>query len=205
MNEKFTEILQKAKEVFMRLGLKSVTMDDVSRELGISKKTLYQFVSDKNDLIIKSVELDLQENKCKVDAVMSMDENAIDQLLMVNNVVSEKMKQVHPSILFDMQKYYPEAWRLLIEHRQSYVVEIIAQNLKLGIAQGIYRQNLNIELIARLYTSKMEILSNEILFPIGKFGHDEVITEFMKYHFYGVVNEKGKQYLELILNQISKS
>lgn len=196
MNEKLCEMLHKAKEVFMKLGLRSVTMDDVSRELGISKKTLYQHVSDKNDLIFKAVELDLQENKSRVEAVLDIEQNAIDQLLMMNDVVSEKLKQVHPSIIFDMQKYYPEAWKLFVEHRQDFVVKIIGRNLELGIRQGLYRRDLNVDLVARLYTSKMELLMNQSLFPVGEFGKDDTVTEFMKYHFYGIANDAGRKYLE---------
>jgi AcrR family transcriptional regulator len=178
MNEKLQELLKKAKDVFMRCGLKSVTMDDVSRELGISKKTLYQHVSDKSDLIMKSVEEDLTENKSRVEEVMMKDQNAIEQLLEVNKVVSEKMKQMHPSIIFDMQKYYPEAWSLIAEHRQKFVVEIIQRNLELGIKEGLYRQDINVKLIARLYTSKMEIMTNEMLFHPSEFNQEAVFQEF---------------------------
>lgn len=195
MNEKLHELLKKARDVFMRCGLKSVTMDDVSRELGISKKTLYQHVSDKNDLIIKAVEEDLNENKCRVEEVMAKEQNAIDQLLEVNEVVGEKMKQIHPSIIFDMQKYYPEAWKLISEHRQNFVVQMIAQNLELGIKQGYYRSDMNVQFIARLYTNKMEIMTNEFLFKAGEFNHDLAIVDFLKYHFLGVVNDKGRKYL----------
>jgi AcrR family transcriptional regulator len=205
MNEKLQELLKKAKDVFMRCGLKSVTMDDVSRELGISKKTLYQHVSDKSDLIMKSVEEDLTENKSRVEEVMMKDQNAIEQLLEVNKVVSEKMKQMHPSIIFDMQKYYPEAWSLIAEHRQKFVVEIIQRNLELGIKEGLYRQDINVKLIARLYTSKMEIMTNEMLFHSGEFNQEAVFQEFLKYHFFGVLNEKGKKYflkrLDLNVNE----
>ena len=116
------DIIVKVSELYMKYGIKSVSMDDVARELGISKKTLYQHFTDKDELVQKVVDyhMDMQEQEMKKIACAG--HNAIEELLMVSKNITQLLKQTNPSVTYDLQKYYPETWRsIAINPEGSYL------------------------------------------------------------------------------------
>jgi len=138
MKEKLDQILLQARSIFMRYGLKSVTMDDVCREMGMSKKTLYQFVCDKHDLVKRTVEREVLENHAIVEGIVAQQLNAIDELFEITGKLTEKLKNIHPSVAFDMQKYYPESWAMMVEYRSNFMVKVIFENTVRGQQQGLF-------------------------------------------------------------------
>jgi AcrR family transcriptional regulator len=104
-------------------------MDDMCREMGISKKTLYQFVKDKTDLVNQTMKVEIDNDQNKISEITQKNLNAIDEIFEITQLVSERIKHMHPSILFDMQKYYPEAWDIIDKHRRDFIVKTIKQNL----------------------------------------------------------------------------
>jgi len=105
MNEDFKNILLKVRELYMRYGIKSITMDDVASHLGISKKTLYQHVSDKDDLVGKVIDLEISSQDHEMECMKAADLNAIEKLLMVSKMINHKLKQMNPSTDYDLKKY----------------------------------------------------------------------------------------------------
>lgn len=194
MDEKVMDILQRSAEVFMRFGIKSVTMDDVARELKVSKKTLYKYVKDKKDLVKKVMEGDCAMEEAKISEIVSNAENAIDEIVEITKHVAGKLKEVHPSIHFDLEKYYGEAWEVFHNHKKEFIYTCVLQNLKRGIKEGYYRKNLQPEIIAKIYASKIDLVFDGQLFPVTKYRFDEVYAEMMRYHLRGVASEKGIDY-----------
>jgi AcrR family transcriptional regulator len=199
MVEKLDTILQKAKNIFMRYGLRSVTMDDVCREMGISKKTLYQFVSDKSDLVKKSIEHEIAADKSNVCKIHDLNLNAIEEMLQVNNTVGEKLKNLHPSLLFEMQKYYPEAWAVMSQYRREFIVKIIHENIIKGQTEGLYRTDINPDIISKLYATKVELLTDLTVVNSMDFTPLQLFEENIKYHIRGISNAKGQDLLEKYL------
>ena len=200
MVEKLESILQSAKSIFMRYGLRSVTMDDVCREMGISKKTLYQFVCDKSDLVKKSIEHEIAADKSNVCKIHEMKLNAIEEMLQVNNVVGEKLKNLHPSLLFEMQKYYPEAWAVMSQYRKEFIVKIIFDNIAKGQSEGIYRTDINPHIISKLYATKVELLTDPSVANSMDFTPLQLFEENIKYHIRRISNSKGQELLEQYLS-----
>ncbi len=200
MDQKKQEILMQTAAVFMRYGMKSVNMDDVARELSISKKTLYKYVKDKNDLVKQCMEsfcaMERYEcQRCKQDS-----ENAIDELLLITEAAGRHLKNIHPSIHYDLEKYYLEGWKVFKKHKEEFIYGEVLQNLKQGIDEGLYRDNINPEIIAKLYTMKIDVVFDAAIFPPSQYTFYDIHIEMIRYHIRGIASDEGIKYLQKRLN-----
>ncbi|NUM50015.1 MAG: TetR/AcrR family transcriptional regulator [Flavobacteriales bacterium] len=193
---KETELLIRALQVFLRCGIRSVTMDDIASELKISKKTLYRYVSDKNDLVQKVMNLNCADDTLVCENIKKNSENAIDELLSISKHVSLKLQSIHPSLHFDLEKYYHEAWKKMQQHHAGYVLKSIETNINRGKKEGLYRKEVHAGIIARIYISKIDIIFNSEIFPPGEYNFLDVYKEMLHYHLQGILSEKGKKYLQ---------
>jgi AcrR family transcriptional regulator len=189
--EKLDLIVASALELFMKFGVKSLTMADVAAKLGMSKKTLYQFVTDKKDLVDRAVVLCIEEEQFVLIQVANNSEHAIDELMGFTRFVNSRLRDLHASVIYDIQKYHPDSWAKIQDHEESFVRNSILANTKRGISEGLYRKNLNPEIITSLY-----ILMLDGFFQSEEtFGKDvrleDLHLEIIRYHLRGVANEKG--------------
>lgn len=196
MDEKEQEFLLKVVQLFSRFGIKSMTMDDIARNLGMSKKTIYQFVSDKNELVFKAMKSIIDMEMAVARKLCDENENAIDMLFALSKDVARKYAQMHPSINYDMQKYHPDAWHIFQEFQTKFVTQCIQENIERGIQQKLYRDNLDPYLIANFYSSKLHMCSDGLTFPPDKYSFQTIHLEMMRYHIRGIASEKGLAYLK---------
>lgn len=196
MDVKINNILEQSTKLFLRYGIKSLTMDDISNELKISKKTLYQFVSDKQDLVQKAMEKYCTDDKLMVEEIKGEAGNAVEESLLITKHVKQKFAAIHPSIYYDLEKYYPEAWTKMREHQYGFVFETVQNNLKNGINEGYYRTDINPEIIARAYVTTVYAMVDRTDVVLNRYDFGTIYEEFMKYHLRGIASEKGHQYLD---------
>jgi len=194
MEEK--EILIKVGDLFFRFGIKSMTMDEIARQLGISKKTLYQFVENKNDLVVKVMQMKLKEEKECIYQLYNTGGNPIDELMEITQFVRTNMKEIHPSVLFDLKKYHADAWQLMSEHKETFIYSSIMHNLKEGVKGGLYRDNLVPEIIAKLYLGMVNVVIDKANFPDMDYSQAELHEQMIRYHIRGIASEKGRSYLK---------
>ena len=180
----------------MRCGIKSVTMDDIARELKMSKKTIHKYVNDKSDLVVKVMKANCEMERIATSQMVAANANAIDELIEVTKHVSGKLQQMHPSIHYDLEKYYPEAWKVFADHKKNYILSCMEDNIERGIEQGLYRDNINAKVIARLHVSKIDVIWNAEVFPFPEYQFAEVHAEMMRHHIRGMSSVKGVKYLE---------
>jgi len=199
MEEK--ELFEKVTHLFMQYGIKSMTMDEVARQLGISKKTLYQFVDNKKDLVKRMMELHIECEQCSMKANFEDCNNAIDEMMMMSKQVSSQMKEMHPSILFDMKKYHPEAFQILLNHKDKFIRQCIQKNLENGTNEGLYRSNFNPEIITSFYLFLVGSIMSSDLNSKQEFNFYETHTEMMRYNIRGIASPKGREYLKQKFNQ----
>jgi len=192
-NEK--ELVENTLQLFMKLGIKSVTMDDVARHLGISKKTLYKYVEDKNDLVRKSLSYGCVIENDEINKICNLNQNAIDESFEINNYVFKHIRLIHPSIVFDLHKYHPEAWKEFRENKKSQINQCYMDNIAKGIKEGLYRKDINGEIVTKFYTSRFEVMFDQDLFPMDRFDPAETYLEIFRYHIRGIASEKGLEYL----------
>lgn len=171
-------------------------MDDIAKELKISKKTLYKFVKDKADLVNKTMQLKCSAEECLINGFAKNATNAIDEILMISKYVSGMLQQVNPSFHHDLSKHYPEAFQLFSDHKQNVICAFVEKNLRRGIEEGIFRDNLNPKIISRLHIHKIDALFDPEIFPPQEISFLEAHTEMMKYHIRGISNEKGIKYMK---------
>jgi len=189
------DIIQQSMGLFMKLGIKSITMDELSRQLGISKKTLYKYVSDKNELVEKVLNLGCEMDQIGIEQICEEGLNAIDEAYEISNFVSDHIQNIHPSIMFDLQKYHAKAWDNFRCQKKENITGCYVRNMEKGIKEGLYRDDLNIPVIVNYYVERIDIMFDEELFPSDKFKPSEIYRELFRYHIRGIATEKGIQFL----------
>lgn len=194
MDEKLEHILQESIILFEKFGIRSVSMDDIARELGVSKKTLYQFVENKAELIDKALQHKIENSCSHFSQIVDTDKNAIDVLLEISKQVSKTYRETTPNMHFDMQKYYPEIYKKHEEMHKKIVYEGVKQNILIGIEQGVYRNDLNSDLVAELYVSKLKEMNDEEFLNNTRFSFKKIFEVMFDNHIRAIVNEKGLEY-----------
>ncbi len=188
--------LKRVEEMFFSYGIKSITMDDVARELGISKKTLYQFVENKNDLVVKVVERHIEVDKTNNACLHRESGDALDEMFGVMKHVNEEISQVKSNIVFDLQKYHRDAWDKMQEYQRGYLHSIVRENLVRGIQEGLYRDDFNVDVVAKIHVAESFMIFDESWFPRGQYPLEALFREFLLYYLHGIVSEKGLKKLQ---------
>lgn len=189
------DIIKTAFELFLRYGIKSVTMDDIAREMGMSKKTLYQYVPNKADLIDQIFQAHIDDEQCMTEEIRSTSSDALEEMLKIGQYVVQKLRSVSPAAVYDLRKYYGSIWKNMEKEMKQHVYAVICDNLERGIQQGIYRSELNPDVIARLYVGKSVLVTDDEVFEKGEFDLAALHQEFMTYHIHGIASEKGRKLL----------
>lgn len=194
--EQKQQILNSSFALFMRYGIKSVTMDDIAKEMGISKKTLYQHVRNKADLIEQIAQQHICEEKEVMDHILSTSSDALEEMLRIGKYVVDKLQAVSHTALYDLRKYYSSTWKQMETQMKQQVYSIISENLERGIRQGIYRAELKPDIIARLYIGKSMLISDDDWFDPETYSLASLQAAFINYHMHGITSAKGRQLLE---------
>ena len=190
------KFLEQVSDLFFRLGLKSVTMDDIARHLGISKKTLYNQVSNKSELVSKIMMAHIEHDKCCIRDLRTESENAIDALLYITRHLKSNSANISPTVIFDLQKYYPATWQQFLDYKNSFLYDMILENIQRGLKEGLYRNNIHPPLIAKFYTSWLDRFAENLAHFHPEISFLELHREHMKYHIHGIASDKGIKYLK---------
>lgn len=193
--DELTRILDTAQSLFLKYGTRSVTMSDISRELGMSKKTLYLHVENKDDLIEKVLLRDIERDKEELIEVRKTATNALEEMLQMNAEVQKKIQEINPSVIYDLKKYHSKAWQHFEQFHKEFIYGCIYDNLQRGIQEGIYRHDINPNILSRIYIGFFPVLTDYELFSIQEYPPQLVVREFMYYHLNGIVSDKGKKLL----------
>lgn len=196
MNEELKKILEKVSELYIKYGIKSITMDDVASHLSISKKTLYKYVSDKDDLVGKVIDIQIEVLRSEMDCKCDTGLNAIEELLIVSKMINYKMKNMNPGTIYDLKKYYPEHYSKFLNARREKMHSNIINNIRKGKEEGLYRNDLDENIIAKLQISRIENIIDNDFFSVEEFTSTKFFQEIFVYHIRGIANEKGIDFLE---------
>lgn len=189
-------IQQKAEELFKTYGIRSITMDEIAAQLGISKKTIYQFYSDKEEIVSAVFFSAIEQNKscCLKDRANAKD--PIEEVIMAFELSRDMFKQLNPSVLFDLQKYHPGIYTKFIEYKNGFLYQVIKTNLENGIKQGLYRTDINLEIITRYRLESATLPFNQHVFPDNANKLAEIGEELTFHFLYGIVTPKGYTKIE---------
>jgi len=197
MKDRRIEIAEKVCKLYRNYGIKSVTMDDVAHHLGISKKTLYAIVKDKDQLVRLVVDSQIEIHERQDNEVKKKNISALEEMLFVFKWVSELLRNMNPSYQYDMNKYYPDLSSEFINFKEKQLYNNIKENLKKGKREGIYRQEINVEIIARMNSERNLSMFRNNENMQSWITHDS-FQEIFLYHIHAILNDKGRQLLKQI-------
>ncbi len=202
MGSREYELYRRTSEVYAKNGIKNTTMADMASKLKISKKTLYKFVNDRPELVSNSMTWKLAHDTKIVNDIIGKNLNAVAELYEISNFYCSNLMGIHPSIYLDLEKYYPNAWNQFTEYKNIFIYNIMFSNMKKGIIEGLYRDDFDVEVIVRLYTSKVDMVFDPRIFPVEKFKFSEVYLEMVNYHLAGIVSEEGMKEIHHLTEEV---
>ena len=197
MDEKILNILEQVRRLYHRYGIKSVTMDDVAKNLGISKKTLYEFFTDKEDLVRNIILLDNSNRNKFFLEIKNKHLNAIEELFEVYKMINTMFRDYNASMEYDIHKYYPDLFSKVKEIRRKKMYDTMYDNMNKGKKEGLYRTDLNTKIIARLHLFKVEYMFDNDIFTMDELASVKVFNEVFIYHMQGIMSDKGRAFFEM--------
>jgi len=182
-------IIAKARELFFRYGVKSVTMDD----LGISKKTIYLHFEDKDDIVYQLMLWEMNQDKCDWDDLEKTSKDVIERTVKSMELIKQAFTEINPTAFFDIKKYHPKSWQIFQDHKQNFILASIIKDLKDGIEQGYFRPDIKVDILAKMRLEQIELGFDPQVFPPQKFGIVEVELTMLDNFIRGILTEKGLQ------------
>lgn len=197
-------ILSKSHELFNRYGIRSVSMDDIAAQLGMSKKTLYQYYTDKDELVNAVFDIVLTTNRTQCVECSKMGENAIHEMFISFDVVEEMLKTMNPSLLYDMQKYHPSAFRKFEEFRNGFLYKLIRSNIERGLKEELYRPEIDTDIMSRWRLHTVLLSFNPEVFPTVKTSAAYIEQQLLECFLHGLATLKGQKLIQKYKNQRTK-
>lgn len=204
MNNKLKDIIGKSCKLFSKYGIKSVSMDDIAKGCRISKKTLYEHIGDKRDLVEKVLSYEFEADAESPHGIATENVNAIEALFKVYKGATEFFKDFNLSMEYDLEKYYPDLHEKTSKKRRKILYEKMYKNMEMGRKEGFFRDDFNIDIIAKLHVIKIETLLKTDIFEKDKYSTIEIFKELFKYHFNAIATENGKIEFQKKLNELEK-
>jgi len=187
------KIVSGAADMFMRFGVRSVTMDDVARELGMSKKTLYQSFANKDELVTETCRMHICVEVDEFKTIHDNAVNALDELLQITKCVRQMMGRINPSLLFDLSKYHPDAWQLFLQFKSNFIYNQVKDNLERGIAEGVYRPEIRPDVLAKIRMEQVQTVFDPKVFPPSEYSLQEVQMATLDHFIHGLLTDKGRE------------
>lgn len=204
MDTRKLHILEQVRRLYHRYGIKSVTMDDVAKQLCISKKTLYEHFADKEDLVKNVLLMDHQNNSSFFKEIENKKMDAISEILEVYKVINTMFRDYNTSMEYDLRKYYPDLYSYVKEIRRKRMFETVYCNMNKGKREGLYRKDLNTKIIARLQVIRVENMFENDMFTIEELVSASVFNEIFIYHMQGILSAKGRICFGKNFNRLEK-
>ena len=190
------EIIKITTELFLSLGFKSITMDDISKKMGISKKTLYEYFENKEMLVRASTSMKYNEVMNSIIEIKKSAKDPIMEVYLIKKELLQHLSNETTSPQYQLQKYYPEIYHELKEKEFKIFNKMFKESLKKGIKMSLFRKEIRIKFITRIYFNGLRGIRDINLFPLDKYKIDELITDFFEYHLRAISTKKGLSLLK---------
>jgi AcrR family transcriptional regulator len=197
-------IQQKAHDMVMQYGIRSVSMDDIANALGMSKKTIYQYYADKDELVDAVVEDELKKTEKDCDACRINAKDAVEEVVLTMNQIHDQFQNMNPVILYDMEKFHPNAFQKFLKHKNEFLFRVIKQNIERGVIEELYRPELNVDVLSKYRLESMLLAFNIYVFPPGKYKLVDVTEIIMENFIYGLATIKGYKLIVKYRNELTK-
>lgn len=177
--------------MFYKYGIRSVTMDDIAKSMGMSKKTIYQYFKEKDEIIHRLMQGDIECHQCTFKGIQEKTANVVEEVFLMMKSIAEIFGKINPLLFYELQKYYPQTWTLMKEFKQDFIQKMVESSLEKGKRDGYVRPDVNIKILARLRMEEVEMAMNPAAFPADKFNIVDVQLALAEHFLYGVCTLKG--------------
>lgn len=188
-------ILKGAEELFFKYGIKSVTMDDIAKHLAVSKKTIYQFYEDKNEMIETLMTISLKKDECEFKEIQKKSENVIVEVFNMMKHMGNVFSKINPAIFYDLQKYHPKAWGQFKTFKEDCMAKMVEEAIVRGVKEGLVREDIDPKILARLRLEEVEMGFSPIIFPPEKYKIIDVQVAMLDHFLHGICTLKGHKLL----------
>lgn len=191
------QIAQVAEDLFLAYGVRSVTMDDISKKLAISKKTIYQHYRDKDEIVCLVTERVMEREQEQINEIKKEAKDVIHELILLSKYLRAHGQNVNPSVLFDLQRYHRSAWEIYLKFKESVFLYSLIGTLNKGKEMGYFREDINVEIMALLRLEEIQMAYDPDVFPRDKFDFQEVQVQLFDHFVHGILTKKGLETLKL--------
>ncbi len=181
----------KADELFMQYGIRSVSMDDIAIQLGMSKKTLYQFFTDKDELVEAVVDKELMRYRLDCLDSNRRSRDAVDEIFNIMEQIADQFRNMNPMVLHDLEKFHVSSFQKFLNHKNEFLMDVIRKNIERGIREELFRPEINVDVLSRFRLESMMIAFNMFVFPPKKYKLVDVTQEIIEHYLYGLATLKG--------------
>jgi AcrR family transcriptional regulator len=184
-------IQEKAHELFMRYGVRSVSMDDIAGQLGMSKKTIYQYFADKDELVDAVMDDEVNQTHKDCDFCRRQSKDAVDEIFLTMEQIQEQFSQLNPMVLYDIEKFHPRAYQKFRKMKDEYLQQVVANNIKRGIKEELFRADIDVDMMSKYRVETMMISFSMAAQAPTKYNLAAVAQETMEHFLYGLATLKG--------------
>ena len=186
----------KAHELFMQFGIRSVSMDDIASNLGMSKKTIYQYFADKDELVDAVIDAELHEMESDCTGCRLKAKDAIHEIFMTMEQIEEQLRHVNPVVVYDLEKFHFKAYQKFKAYKDKFLLKIIQENLEWGVREELYRPEINIDIIAKFRLESIMLGFNISAHSLSKYNLVDVTREIITHFVYGIASAKGVKLIQ---------
>ncbi|MBD0296133.1 MAG: TetR/AcrR family transcriptional regulator [Flavisolibacter sp.] len=196
MMEPKERILNKAHELFNRYSVRSVSMDDIAAQAGMSKKTVYQYYTDKEELVDAVLQSVLERNKGQCLQDQKRAENAVHEVFLAFDMIQETFTDMNPAVLFDLAKYHPTVYRRFQDFKNGFLYNTISANIEKGIQEELYRPEVDVDIITRYRIESVTMAFNPDVFPDNRTHLLHIEQQLLDHFLYGLATIKGHKLIQ---------
>ncbi len=198
-------ILEEAEKLFMKYGTKSITMDDVAKQLGMSKKTIYANFKDKDELVTNLVIKMMHKDECNMEERTKLSENAVDEIFLMMDFLKQMLSNINPIIFYDLQKYHNKAYKIMMDFHQNHIYDHVKICLERGVSENVFREDINTEILSQARVAQINWIFESDLIRSGKYSLYEVIQELTTHFLFGICTLSGHILINNYTNKVKQT
>lgn len=194
------KILKGAEELIFKYGIKNITMDDIARHLSMSKKTIYKYYKEKDEIVHSLMQLSIEDDKCRFKKTYDNSQNVVEEVFEMMKEMREVFSKINPIVFHELSKYYPETWKEFQNFKSGFIQSMVEQSLTKGQVDGHIRKDINVKLLAKLRVENIEMTLSGTIFPHDKYNMIDVQLAITEHFLYGVCTLKGHKLINKYKN-----
>ena len=188
-------IIETAQILICEKGVKGLTMDFLALDLGISKKTIYTYFKNKDELIFSIVENHIKKNELICNEVKTKAKNIIHALFLMIDSMHSLFEHITPNVILEIQKHYPTAFLKIIEHKNSFLYKMILTDFKRGVKEGLFRNDIDLDIIAKFRLETVFLPFNQHVYPSNKYSFQKIHSTLLEFFMYGLATPLGQKFI----------